>query len=270
MTKSAHLDDRALLTVSGEAATEFLQNLVTCDVEKLETDATTFGALLTPQGKILFEFLVTKTTNGFFLDCRADMRDDLLKRLMFYRLRAAVDLAPERADVFVIWDDDAGTDPRSAKLGRRVYSEPIPTNASSEDWHAIRISAGVPELGMDFDASSVFPHEAMMDQYETAGVDFAKGCYVGQEVVSRMQHRSTTRSRFVHVSGEKTLPAMGSEIAAQEKKIGTMGSAVKNKGLALVRLDRAAAARDLGAKITCDDIALDLQLPEFFAGDWPS
>ncbi len=270
MSQTAHLEDRALLSVSGEVATDFLQNLVTCDVEKLDVGGTTFGALLTPQGKILFEFLISKSDGGFLLDCRADMRDDLLKRLMFYRLRAAVDLSPDDRKVFVTWENTDGTDPREGALGKRFYGVDAETNATCEDWHANRISRGVPELGLDFSTSSVFPHEAMMDQFTSAGVDFSKGCYVGQEVVSRMQHRGTTRSRFVHVSGSAPLPAMGTEVVAQEKTVGTMGSSNGSHGLALVRLDRAGKARDIGAKVTSEDVELELQLPEFFAGEWPS
>ncbi len=270
MSKTALLDDRALLAVSGEEATEFLQNLVTCDVENLGFDQSTFGSLLTPQGKILFEFIITKPDKGFFLDCRTDMRDDLLKRLMFYKLRAAVDLTKDERKVFVVWNDDEEVDPRAGELGNRIYADNADTNASCEDWHAHRISVGIPELGVDFLSSSAFPHEAMMDQYSNAGVDFTKGCYVGQEVVSRMQHRGTTRSRFVQVIGNATLPELGTEIVANEKTIGKMGSSQGVNGLALVRLDRATTARDLGASITSGVVELELQLPTFYNGDWPS
>lgn len=270
MSKTALLDDRALLAVTGDVAKDFLQNLVTCDVEKLSIDQSTFGALLTPQGKILFEFLVTKTADGFLLDCRTDMRDDLLKRLMFYKLRAAVDLTKDERKVFASWGDPNGTDPRAAMLGIRSYTDHADTNASCSDWHHHRISNGIPELGVDFISSSVFPHEAMMDQFTDAGVDFTKGCYVGQEVVSRMQHRGTTRSRFVQATGNAPLPELGTEIVASEKTIGKMGSSQGSNGLALVRLDRAASARDVGATISCAEVELELQLPSFFNGDWPS
>ena len=270
MSKTALLDDRSLISISGEAATDFLQNLITCDVENLTVDSATFGALLTPQGKILFEFLVSKSDNGFLLDCRDDMRSALLKRLMFYRLRAAVDIEADDRKIFVTWGSDSSRDPRHAGLGQRSYLKAVETNASKQDWHTLRISCGVPELGVDFLTSSTFPHEAMMDQYESAGVDFTKGCYVGQEVVSRMQHRGTARSRFVHVTGQTPLPVVGTEILSGEKTIGTMGSSYDKEGLALVRLDRAAAARDIGADITCKGVALELKLPLFFAGDWPS
>lgn len=260
-----HLSDRATLFVKGEEATEFLANLITCALP--DKGALHFGALLTPQGKILFEFFVLGLDDGYLLDCLANERDALLKRLMFYRLRAKVDLAPSDLNVFGSFvDENSGhKDPRHGDMGWRIYDDGIGEQDSA--YHSRRIAAGLAELGYDFDASAVFPHEVSMDF--TTGVDFQKGCYVGQEVVSRMQHRGTARSRFVIINGEENLPTMGTSILAGEKTIGTMGSSVSSQGLALMRLDRLTTALDIGTPITAEGQAVTFTAPPLDGFPWP-
>ena len=241
MVKFARLEDRALIRVAGEDAEKFLQALVTCDVDHLAPGEANFGALLTPQGKILFDFFVIRTEQGFVLDVAADMRDDLVKRLNFYKLRAKVDVAPddEAMNVFAAWDGEPGPtggiavpDPRLAELGWRIYAGVAPEGELS-DYEAHRRAHGSPEGGKDYVFGDALPHEALMDQF--GGVDFAKGCYVGQEVVSRMQHRGTARSRVVPVSLDGAAPQPGAPVDAGEKTVGAMGSAAAGRGLALLR-----------------------------------
>ena len=203
----ALLPDRAIVTVTGEEAENFLQGVVTCNVATLPEGEARLGALLTPQGKIQFDFLVSRIEGGFRLDTLAERAADLAKRLSLYRLRAKVAIAADpTVAVAAAWDGAQTTaetararDGRLGELGERFYASEgaFSADATEADYHAHRIGLGVPEGGRDFAFADAFPHEALMDQL--GGVDFRKGCYVGQEVVSRMQHRGTARTRIVPV-----------------------------------------------------------------------
>ncbi|ALV25789.1 MAG: tRNA-modifying protein YgfZ [Polymorphum sp.] len=285
----ALLPDRGLVRVSGPEATHFLQNLLTRDVEGLTTGEAAFAALLTPQGKILFDFLVLKDADGFLLDTPASQVAALVKRLGFYRLRAKVTLEDCTAthEVAVVFGDAlpaaplapdilAAADPRLAALGLRVAGpkglagilEGLGLQAAEPaDWHAHRIGLGVPEAESDFAYGEIFPHDADMDQLN--GVSFRKGCYVGQEIVSRMEHRSTARKRFVRVEAAEALPAMGSPVLAGEQEVGTLGSSSGGRGLALLRLDKVKAALDKGVQLTAAGTALDVTLPGWARFTWP-
>lgn len=286
--KHARLDGRAFISVTGEAASKFLQSLVTCDVEHLAPGEAQFGALLAPQGKIMFDFFVVRTEAGFLIDVTAPMRDDLVKRLTFYKLRAKVAIEPTESPsgVFAIWDGKpedvpAGgmivRDPRLADLGYRLYADTAPEGEVG-DYAAHRIAVGMPEGspeegGGDFVYGDAFPHEVLMDQFP--GVDFTKGCYVGQEVVSRMQHRGTARKRVIMVEGE--LPAPGATIettseAGDEtggKPVGTMGRSSGTTGLAMLRLDRVREALDAGQSIGADGKTMTAKLQPWVKFGWP-
>ncbi len=265
--KSAHLENRSVVRVDGVEAVEFLQNLVTCDVEALIEGETTFGALLTPQGKILFDFFCVRTAYSFLFDIKASMRSDFIRRMMFYRLRAPLEIsAVDNQIVFAIWDGaatnpNALADPRLAAMGFRLIAAGMETNAEPSDYHAHRISLGMPEGGPDYAFGETFPHDAMMDQFESkrAGVAFEKGCYVGQEVISRMKHRGTARRRIVMVSADADLPPPGASLEADGKSIGTLGSTSGRNGLAMARLDRLANA----GGVTADGVAINAKLPDW-------
>ena len=236
--ETRRLGDRACLCVGGDGATEFLQNLVTCDVARLAPGDVTFGALLTPQGKILFDFLIVRGEADFLIDTHHQRRDELVRRLMFYRLRAPVEIAADPSIVLV--GDEGLADPRSTALARRSWGDRDAPDGT-EAWHAERISgSGVPECTADYRPETTFPHEALMDCLPGAGVEFTKGCYVGQEVVSRMQHRGTARSRFLPVieSSGVSLPPMGTELLKDGRRVGVMGSSCGSNGLALLRIDK--------------------------------
>lgn len=280
----ARLDDRAVLHVAGEAAHEFLDGLITSDVDNAQPGKPIFAALLTPQGKILFDFFLhvaPDSERGFFLDCTRDVLPELAKRLKFYRLRAKVTL-DERADdlaILVGWGDAllpqsalaAGPDPRLAALGWRAI---VPTgdapegDASRDDYKAHRMRLGMPEGGSDYAFGETFPHEALMDQ--NGGVDFAKGCYVGQEVVSRMQHRGTARTRFVPVRAVAgALPEPGGEITAGGKLVGTCVSATQGHAMAKLRLDRVADALEAGLTLESGESRLALIQPDWLGISLP-
>jgi hypothetical protein len=271
------LASRGVLRVRGADARKYLQGLITNDMGKTEGGTAIHAGLLSPQGKILFDFFVVAEGDGFLIDVGQDKGEELLKRLLFYRLRAQVEIDSEPSlAVAAAWGGPpsppkgaiAYADPRLAELGVRLYV-PSGTNAAdlacqeaTEDaYHAFRVRLGVPEGGLDYGFGDAFPHEALFDQLN--GVDFAKGCYVGQEVVSRMEHRGTARKRIVPVEGEASLPAPGTSVEAGGVPIGTLGSVSGTSGLALIRLDRAEDAVSHGKALTAGGTKLTLRQPGF-------
>ena len=262
-----HLKNRRLLSLSGEDAETFLDNLVTCNVLALDKGDSTFGALLTPQGKILFDFFLSRTSDEYIVDADSELADELAKRLTFYRLRAKVDIQPvdDTLQVFACWGEkpDKGyKDIRHAQAGWRVYSSVTPDGEVSDYiFHCIQL--GIPNGGADFSYGDAYPHEVLMDQF--GGVDFKKGCYVGQEVVSRMQHRGTAKKRIIHIKGDAPLPPAGTAILGDGKPAGTIGSISGNQGLALLRLDRTAKADALEA----DGISLKASIQNWVNFNWP-
>ena len=267
----AVLSERAVLAVEGAEARDFLHSLLTCDLLPLETGEAAYGALLTPQGKILFDLFAVATERGFLLDGAASAADDLLKRLMMYRLRRKIDIArrPELA-VAVAWGSDRPPaldglvyrDPRAGELGYRVIATPAVleevATATADAYHAHRVRLGIPDSDRDIGTGALFPHEADLDQL--GGVSFTKGCFVGQEVVSRMEHRGTARSRIVPVRFEAAV-ASGTEIAAGGRSLGTVLSTADGRGLALMRLDRAEAALSNGDALMAGETPVAIEKP---------
>ncbi|MCG2625075.1 folate-binding protein [Bradyrhizobium sp. WYCCWR 13023] len=279
--KSAFLPDRGVIKVAGEDARNFLNGLITTDVDRLKPGLGRFGALLTPQGKIIVDFLITEAPGGhgggFLIDCPKPLADGLATKLKFYKLRAKVTVDILDLGVLAAWDgqlaaqpDLAFADPRNAELGSRILiPEDLKQKLSdligaelvdASEYEAHRIALGVPRGGLDFIYSDAFPHETNMDRL--AGVDFDKGCYVGQEVVSRMQHRGTARTRSVKVLLEDSSPEVGVSVMVGDRSVGTMGSSAKGKGIALVRIDRVADALDAGQPLTAGGLTLKLAEPE--------
>jgi tRNA-modifying protein YgfZ len=280
--KAAFLPDRGVVKVSGEGARDFLNGLITTDAALLRPGLGRFGALLTPQGKIIVDFLVTEAPaghgGGFLLDCPRALAQAFADKLGFYKLRAKVTVEnlSENLGVLAAWDgepavlpDLAFADPRQAGLGFRIL---VPQDLSqkaasllgaelvdSSAYDAQRIALGVPRGGMDFMYGDAFPHETNMDRLH--GVDFDKGCYVGQEVVSRMQHRGTARTRTVRIALEDFSPEPGSTILAGDKVVGNIGSTSGRNGLALVRVDRVADALAAGTKLTSGGLAISIAEP---------
>lgn len=270
---SAFLNDRALIHVSGTGAMDFLQNLITPDLESLPAGEARAAALLTPQGKIMFEFLIWRSGDGFVLETGVDQKDALLRRLTMYKLRAPVDLkAGETDGVSVFWGEDAPDgaikDSRFAKAGIDLYRLPGTTSGDTSAYDALRIANGIVVAGADYALNDAFPHDVLMDVND--GVSFRKGCFVGQEVVSRMKHRGTARRRVVIVSGEAELPESGTDIMAGGKPIGTLGTVAGTGGLAIIRTDRAADAMASGTAITASDVAVTVALPAWTGLSFPA
>ena len=280
--KAALLPDRGVVKVSGEDARTFLNGLITTDVTELRPGSGRFGALLTPQGKIIVDFLITAAPGrhggGLLFDCPRALAQTLADKLSFYKLRAKVTIEnlSEGFAVLAAWGGEVAprpdltfADPRDTALGLRILTKEELKKvadligaelADSEAYEAQRIAAGVPRGGLDFAYGDAFPHETNMDRLN--GVDFDKGCFVGQEVVSRMQHRGSARTRMVKVLLEGPRPETGVSILAGSKVVGTMGSASGTIGLALIRTDRVADALATGLSLTAGGIALRLAEPE--------
>ena len=281
--QAAFLPDRGVVKVSGEDARNFLNGLVTSDLTELKPGLSRFGALLTPQGKIIVDFLITEAPaghgGGFLFDCPRALAQALTDKIRFYKLRAklSVENLSDSLGVIAAWGGDLAmqpdltfTDPRAPTLGTRILApqdlaEKVAVLIGAdlvgpEAYEAHRIACGAPRGGLDFIYGDAFPHETNMDRLH--GVDFDKGCYVGQEVVSRMQHRGTARTRTVKIILDGPSPETGSPILAGDKQVGTVGSTADNKGLALVRTDRVAEALAAGLALTAGGLPLRLAEPE--------
>jgi tRNA-modifying protein YgfZ len=280
--KAALLPDRGVVKVAGEDARKFLNGLITSDIDKVTPAKSAFAALLTPQGKIIADFILAEAApadgGGFFLDCPRALAPALTQRLNFYKLRAKViveDLS-ETLGVLAVWDGAGSTeyglcvnDPRLPELGLRCMLPPHLAPEAAADlgaalldpaaYEAHRIALGVPRGGLDFIYGDAFPHETDMDQL--GGVDFNKGCFVGQEVVSRIEHRGTARNRVVPVAFEGFAPDAGTPVSAGEKTLGTLGSSAQGRGVAMLRLDRVADALAAGQPLVSGGVEMRLVKP---------
>jgi tRNA-modifying protein YgfZ len=288
--QAALLPDRGVVKVVGDNAEQFLNGLLTADIGKVTPDSAAFAALLTPQGKILVDCIAaeapSKDGGGFFLDCPRALAPNLVDRLNFYKLRAKVVIEnlSESLGVLAAWGGNGGTkyglcyaDPRLPALGLRVVIPPHLAATAAESlnaelvdvklYEAHRIALGVPRGGLDFVYGDAFPHETDMDQLN--GVDFAKGCYVGQEVVSRIEHRGTARTRVVPFAYVGCAPDAGTAVTALEKTVGTLGSTSAGRGLAMLRLDRVEEAIAAGIPLVSGDITLQLIKPNWARFQFP-
>jgi tRNA-modifying protein YgfZ len=286
--KAALLPDRGVIKVIGDGARNFLHGLVTADMLNLTPGTARFCALLTPQGKIIADFFVVEAPpqdgGGFFLDTPRALIATLLERLNLYKLRAKVlieDLS-EVLGVLAIWDGAAAAkyglcydDPRLSALGMRSMMPPHRAAGAAaelgaalvaaEEYEAHRIALGIPRGGIDFAYGDAFPHETDMDQL--GGIDFAKGCYVGQEVVSRIEHRGTARTRAVPIRYDGAAPPSGAAITAGGRQVGAVGSAMRGRGIALLRLDRVAEAS--GDALDAGGIAIHIVKPDWARFSFP-
>lgn len=281
--KSALLPNRGVLSLTGTDAHKLLQGVITADMDALGSERSALhSGLLAPQGKILFDFFVVPHADGYLIETDKHQIPDLLKRLNMYKLRAAADIADVSADytVAALWGTDADklagnlgciafADPRLPTLGVRLLMtlandavlKDLDADAASEPaYDAHRVGLGAPEAGKDFKLGDTFPHEALYDQL--GGVSFTKGCYVGQEVVSRMQHRGTARKRVVPVnSSSQALPETGTEVRAGDSLIGTLGTVAGDRALAMLRLDRAGEALQKGETLRAGEVAVTIDIP---------
>jgi folate-binding protein YgfZ len=289
LMQAALLPERGVVKVAGDDARRFLNGLATNDIGKVTPESACFTALLTPQGKIIVDFIVAEAPpedgGGFFLDCPRVLAPALVEKLNFYKLRAkvAIEDLSDRLGVMAVWGGKASSeyglcyaDPRLAALGTRIM---LPLElaaeaaadlgislADADTYDAYRIALGIPRGGSDFSYGDTFPHEADMDQLN--GIDFDKGCYVGQEVVSRVEHRASARSRVVPITFEFA-PIAGLPVHAGDKPVGMIGSSAGGLGLALLRLDRVADALANATPLTAGGIAINIVKPAWAKFSWP-
>lgn len=270
----AHLSSRALIALGGEDWRSFLQGLITQDVETLAPGEARFGALLTPQGRLLYDLFVIGRDEGAWLDVAAAHREALIQRLTLYRLRAKVTIAADDAPVSVLFGGEAGevpprpdegfwvADPRLPELGWRGYGAPAPAGVVVADEaarDAQKRRLGVPGPA-DWGSDRTYPIEANFDVLN--GVDFHKGCFVGQETTSRMKRRGTIKNRMLPVLFDGPPPVAGTELLVGDLRAGEFLSGADGGGIALVRLDRA-----LGADLTLDGRPARVDVPGWLAGE---
>lgn len=274
------LAGRGVLALEGGDAQSFLQGIITNDIKGLESNGGLYTGLLSPQGKILFAFFVVADGDRVLLDTDQAHAAGLAARLTMYRLRANVTIADVTHTYAVIagWDEPppsgalAYDDPRSAMLGWRglIAKETLATLqcelVDEAAYHARRIELGIPEAEFDFALGDTFPHEALFDQLGT--VSFKKGCFVGQEVVSRMEHRGLARKRIVPFEASSEVKS-GDAVMAGNVAIGRTGTVAGRQGLAMVRLDRAGEAYAKGLALTVDGGEIELRKPDWARYDVP-
>ena len=296
MAKSrfAFLEDRGVLSVSGADARAFLQGIVTNDIDKVTPDNAIYAALLTPQGKYLFDFFIAAHGDGLLLDAEAARLPDLAKRLTMYRLRAKAEIADVSTDnsVAAIFGDDAAgdlampaqagaaraigngvvfVDPRLAAAGARailpradaeaVLTDAGLTPASAEDYDSNRLQFGLPDSSRDLIVDKATMVESNFEDLN--GVDFGKGCYVGQEVTARTKYRGLVRKRLLRVDVDGPLPAPGTPIMLNGKEAGTMQSGRDAVGIALLRLEQVDRAASSGEPLTAGDARLTPIKPDW-------
>ncbi len=278
MTEPALLPDRAVLRLSGEDRRAFLQGLITQDMDHLAPGKAIFTALLTPQGKILFDFFLVDHGDEYLIDCGRSSAEAAVKRLTLYKLRAKVaveidetlavmaSMAPPAATAGP--DSIAFPDPRLAALGWRIIA-PKGEGAIDGDYDHRRITLGVPEFGKDFGSDEMFLLDVNYDALNA--VSYAKGCFVGQEVTSRMKRKGAVRKRtlIVEFDGLATelAPKKGSAVTANDSTLGEILSGADNHALALIRLDRWEKAKTAGAAPVCDGREAPLKVPEYLKQD---
>ena len=264
-TRIARLTSRALIRVSGPDAKPFLHNLLTQDVETITEGELRFGALLSPPGRLLFDLFLFGEADAVLLDVAADRRDALLQRLSMYKLRAAVTVEADDRPVLVGWSgavEGFVVDPREPALGGRRYGGEIETNASEDDWQAHRLAVGVPDPSADAPADKTYPIEANFDLLN--GIDFQKGCFVGQETTSRMKRRGTIKNRMLALEFDGPPPLFGTEVLNGDLRAGEVLSGRDGMAMALVRMDR------LDGQLTVDGRPVRVRRPDWLPAFVPA
>lgn len=278
-----HLPHRAVLSLTGPDTITLLERLVTNATDDWADGTTRYGALLTPQGKVLSDYLALRIADGVLLDVAAEHVDDLAKRLKLFRLRSQVEI--ERLDDLIVLAGIEAAPRGVAHIPgtRHVYLDPrypggrlrglaaqdsdaAPDEAHSiQDYHADRIAHAIPEQGFDFAQAEVFPADINMDVL--GGVALNKGCFVGQEVVSRMHRRGQIRKRTLMFEvSDRAAIEDGSDLHAPAP-IGTVTSHAALQGLARVRVDRFLKSEEAGATVTLDETPVTLTKPDWLLAE---
>jgi len=262
------LPNRAFLRISGDDAVPFLQGLVSNDVTKLAQQGILYAALLSPQGKFLHDFFLIAHDGAILIDCEKSRRDDLVKRLSLYKLRSKVIIEPVAMTVAAIWDEEIKTsgdifqDPRLPPLGYRIIGETIQREypAPFDAYEKLRLSLGVPDGSRDMIPDKTLLLECGFEALH--GVDFNKGCYVGQEVTARSKFRAQLRKSLYKITGDAPLPPSGTEITAAGTPIGECRSASGTIGLAILRMEE---VEKFPGDLRTGGVAIKASLPDWMA-----
>ncbi|KRA76313.1 glycine cleavage system protein T [Caulobacter sp. Root656] len=265
----AHLGSRAVIAVTGPDAKTFLNGLLSQEIETLAPGELRFSGLLTPQGRLLYDLFVAAVEDGLLLDVAVEHRDAILARLTMYKLRAKVELAASDSAVLAnfpahVGEVEAGwfADPRLPALGGRAYGLDVAATVTEDDYDAHRLALGVPGPA-DWGTDKTYPIEADLDLLN--GIDFKKGCFVGQETTSRMKRRGTIKNRMLPIAFDGPPPAFGTEVLAGELRAGEVLSGRAGRAMALLRLDRVA-----GAALTADGRAVTVDWPDWVPAPTPA
>ena len=288
------LPDRGVLRLSGADVLPFLQALITRDLDSLSPDRAVYGALLTPQGKYRFDFFLAQQGGDLLLEGQATRLETLAKRLNMYRLRAEVTIEDISAEWEVCAAFGAGTeaalglaggvgaatsfgdgvafmDPRLAEAGARLIAPkgqagPMLAaagiiSAAAPDYDYFRLCLALPDSGRDLVADKSLMLESNLERLH--GVDFDKGCFVGQELTARTKYRALVRKRLLPVLIDGPLPDPGTPLMVDEREVAVMRSGQGDRGLALVRLDRLTEAGGLGLSLTAGAATVTPLLPDW-------
>lgn len=253
--------NRSLIKISGCDVKSFLQKLVTSDVFKLKQFTLSPSSLLSPQGKILFSFLLSLVDNDIYIDVETNYIESLANRLNLYKLNADITITiykniETRIDNKMV--KFSFLDTRFSKPIYRNYSYFGPLNKHYKlNFNLYCIENGIPQIGYDFEPNSYFPHDL---NYDVIGaVSFTKGCFIGQEVVARMQHRAQIKKRTMIISSEYPIQK-GNIMYANSKIVGVLGNVINNQALAVIRIDYIQ-----GAIVTCNEKAIKIIAPPYLA-----
>jgi tRNA-modifying protein YgfZ len=253
-TSTLHLSDRSVIAITGVDTRDFLQRVITTDMKTCLPGAVVPGALLTPQGKIVCDFLVHGREDGVWIDVWSEAADSLLKRLALYRLRA--DAKIELRDDLHVVSGIGAADPRSPGLPPRTITADKPAQDGKNRQSALEIRVGIPAFGRDYETAEVFPTDVNLDLM--GGLGWKKGCFIGQEVLSRMKRRGNIRKRSAGIVAAGNSIERGQTVLADDKPVGTITSVDGANGIALLRLDRLAAAEN---PATIGGASVDIRLP---------
>ncbi|CAF25933.1 YgfZ/GcvT domain-containing protein [Bartonella quintana] len=262
---------RKVIKVTGEEATDFLQSLITTDVTKIAPQEIFPGALLSPQGKVLADFLIGKRDDDYLIDIVSSLADTLYKRLLFYKLRKKVEISqPFQELVTISWNNESNNFnfdssfidkrfPQKEKIVRTYGEIPFSAPDYNKNWNRLRIRYAIAESGQDYEIGKIFPHDINYDQI--SGLSFNKGCYIGQEIVSRMHHRHTARRRVLIVKSQHELTSE-STVEAGTKVLGHLGTCAANEALALMRIDHVKDAMNNNITFTVENTPVTISIAE--------
>lgn len=246
------LENRQVIVISGTDRGRFLQGIITNDVGKINLDSYIYALMLTPQGKLLYDFFIIERDNSYLLDCPLPYVGEIVKKFNIYKLRSDIQISgPTKHRVYASsskFNDLFLPDPRNAALGYRAIIDPtitfIGTPQDINRYNMHRIDLLIPDMVDDLESGTYFPLELHLDNLNA--IDYKKGCYVGQEVTARTHYRGVVRKKIYKAEVVKGGPIEAkTDIYADERKIGQTLSFIEKQGLCLCKIEEVEASKDL-------------------------